>query len=82
MGTKLCKIFKAERFNLVVLDVMLPEMDGFAVCEAIRLHNGTVPILFFSAKNAQKTKDHGIEALGEQMTTWPNHLIWKNFFYV
>src|SRR6188768_4240963 len=47
-GIDAVKVFKQERFNLVVLDVMLPELDGFGVCEAIRLHNSSVPILFLS----------------------------------
>lgn len=33
------KIFKEERFNLIILDVMLPEIDGFQVAETIRLEN-------------------------------------------
>jgi len=44
------KAFKQERFDLIVLDVMLPEMDGFKVCEAIRLDNKEIPILFLNCK--------------------------------
>lgn len=73
-GTEAVKIFKAERFNLVVLDVMLPEMDGFAVCEAIRLHNGTVPILFLSAKNASEDKIMGLKRGADDYMTKPFNL--------
>ena len=73
-GTEAVKIFKAERFNLVVLDVMLPEMDGFAVCEAIRLHNGTVPILFLSAKNASEDKILGLKRGADDYMTKPFNL--------
>jgi two-component system alkaline phosphatase synthesis response regulator PhoP len=51
-GKSALKAFKQERFDLIVLDVMLPEMDGFKVCEAIRLDNKEVPILFLTAKNS------------------------------
>ncbi|MFM7903279.1 MAG: response regulator, partial [Bacteroidota bacterium] len=50
-GKSALKTFKSERFNLVILDVMMPEMDGFTVCESIRLENNSVPILFLTAKN-------------------------------
>src|ERR1700704_5729816 len=60
-GNSAVKIFKQERFNLVVLDVMLPELDGFSVCEAIRLHNSSVPILFLSAKNTYDDKIMGLK---------------------
>ncbi|HRH66050.1 MAG TPA: response regulator transcription factor [Bacteroidia bacterium] len=73
-GTEAVKIFKAERFNMVVLDVMLPEMDGFAVCEAIRLHNGTVPILFLSAKNASEDKIMGLKRGADDYMTKPFNL--------
>src|SRR5437868_13897150 len=59
-GAQAVKIFKGEKFNLVVLDVMLPELDGFSVCEAIRLHNATVPVLFLSAKNTSEDKITGL----------------------
>ena len=47
-GKKALRMFKQERFDLVILDVMLPEMDGFTVCEAIRLDNEHVPVLFLT----------------------------------
>ncbi|MCR6719395.1 MAG: response regulator [Chitinophagaceae bacterium] len=41
---------KDEYFDLIILDVMLPEMDGISVAETIRLSNNDVPILILSAK--------------------------------
>ncbi len=73
-GIEAVKIFKQERFNLVVLDVMLPELDGFAVCEAIRLHNSTVPILFLSAKNASEDKILGLKRGADDYMTKPFNL--------
>ena len=50
-GTKAVMTFSNEYFDLIILDIMLPEMDGIAVCESIRLKNDTIPILFLSAKS-------------------------------
>jgi two-component system alkaline phosphatase synthesis response regulator PhoP len=73
-GIEAVKVFKQERFNLVVLDVMLPELDGFAVCEAIRLHNSSVPILFLSAKNASEDKILGLKRGADDYMTKPFNL--------
>lgn len=73
-GIDAVKIFKQERFNLVVLDVMLPELDGFGVCEAIRLHNSSVPILFLSAKNANEDKIQGLKRGADDYMTKPFNL--------
>ena len=47
--------FKEQRFDLVILDIMIPNIDGIAVCENIRLHDSHVPIMFLSAKVLLKT---------------------------
>ena len=60
-GKTALKVFKEERFNLVILDVMLPEMDGFQVCETIRLENSEVPILFLTAKNTSEDRVMGLK---------------------
>jgi len=73
-GNTAVKIFKQERFNLVILDVMLPEMDGFSVCEAIRLNNSSVPILFLSAKNAHEDKIMGLKRGADDYITKPFNL--------
>ncbi len=73
-GIEAVKIFKQERFNLVVLDVMLPELDGFGVCEAIRLHNSAVPILFLSAKNTSEDKILGLKRGADDYMTKPFNL--------
>ncbi len=73
-GIEAVKTFKQERFNLVVLDVMLPELDGFGVCESIRLHNSSVPILFLSAKNASEDKIQGLRRGADDYMTKPFNL--------
>ncbi len=73
-GNSAVKVFKQERFNLVVLDVMLPEMDGFSVCEAIRLHNSSIPVLFLSAKNTYEDKIMGLKRGADDYMTKPFNL--------
>jgi len=51
-GAEALKTVQQEYFNLIILDVMLPEVDGITVCETIRLQNADIPILILSAKNS------------------------------
>lgn len=51
---------EAESFRLVLLDVMLPGMDGFSTCETIR-KTSNIPILMMSAKNDEESKLKGYE---------------------
>lgn len=60
-GTKAIKKAREQRFNLIVLDVMLPEMDGFAVCENIRLTDTHTPILFLTAKDSGQDRVNGLK---------------------
>ena len=60
-GTKAIKKAKEQRFNLILLDVMLPEMDGFKVCENIRLTDTQTPILFLTAKDSSQDRVMGLK---------------------
>lgn len=73
-GRKALKAFKAERFNLVILDVMLPELDGFTVCEAIRLENTEIPILMLTAKNGSADRVNGLKKGADDYLTKPFNL--------
>jgi two-component system alkaline phosphatase synthesis response regulator PhoP len=48
-------------FDLIILDVMLPEIDGFDVCEMIRLKNIDTPILMLSARSASSDRVTGLK---------------------
>tara|TARA_Y100000385_G_C12946185_1_gene573392 strand:- start:25 stop:711 length:687 start_codon:yes stop_codon:yes gene_type:complete len=60
--------FKEGRFDLIILDVMLPEMNGFDICEAIRLENSKVPILFLTAKSSNDDKIKGLKMADDYIT--------------
>jgi two-component system alkaline phosphatase synthesis response regulator PhoP len=55
-GNEALKKVENAYFDLIIMDVMLPELDGISVTESIRVHNNEVPILMLSAKNAPADK--------------------------
>lgn len=73
-GHAALEAFHKGRFDLVLLDVMLPKMDGFAVCRAIRLENRKVPILFLTAKNSSKDRVMGLKIGGDDYLVKPFEL--------
>lgn len=73
-GAEALKLFKGARFDLVVLDVMLPEMDGFTVCKTIRLENKQVPILFLTAKGSEADRVEGLKIGGDDYLVKPFNL--------
>ncbi len=62
--------FAAARPDLVVLDVMLPELDGTEVCRALR-RRSTVPILFLSSRDTEVDRIVGLEIGGDDYLTKP-----------
>ncbi len=73
-GLDAVKTFRDQRFNALVLDIMLPEMDGLSVCEQVRLEDREVPILFLTAKDASKDIVAGLKTGGDDYLTKPFHL--------
>ena len=57
--------FQRGAFDLVLLDLMLPKIDGFGVCEFIR-RESDVPILMLTALDGEAEQLRGIELAGEQ----------------
>lgn len=70
-GEQALKTVHKEYFDLIVLDVMLPEIDGISVCENIRLSNTEVPILMLSAKNQSKDRILGLKKGADDYVTKP-----------
>ena len=66
--------FAAKRFDLVILDVMLPEVDGFTICQTIRLENSKIPILFLTAKSSAEDRVFGLKIGGDDYLTKPFNL--------
>jgi len=70
-GKEALERFHHERFDLILLDVMLPHMDGFSVCRSIRLENRKVPILFLTAKNSAQDRVMGLKIGGDDYLVKP-----------
>lgn len=65
---------QTEYFDLVVLDIMLPEIDGIHVTETIRIQNNEVPILILSAKNTSADRVLGLKKGADDYLTKPFNL--------
>lgn len=73
-GTDALEKLRNNRYDLVVMDVMLPGMDGFTVCETIRKEGNRVPVLFLTAKSAGTDRVKGLKIGGDDYLTKPFNL--------
>jgi len=66
-------LFEAKNFDydLIILDVMLPEKDGFTICRELRDFGVTIPVLFLSAKDRIENKVSGLNFGGDDYLTKP-----------
>ncbi|MEX0966529.1 MAG: response regulator transcription factor [Bacteroidia bacterium] len=60
-----------QQYDLIILDIMLPEMDGIEVCNRIRAHDITTPILMLTAKSEEIDKVIGLECGADDYMTKP-----------
>ncbi|NCU16828.1 response regulator transcription factor [Pallidibacillus pasinlerensis] len=65
--------FKSDQYQLVLIDLMLPEMDGFTLCKTIRLEHDT-PIIIISAKTEVDSKISGLDLGADDYITKPFRL--------
>ena len=73
-GIEALKLFNENRYDLVILDVMLPELDGFSVCTTIRLKDQKTPILFLTAKDSSQDRITGLKIGGDDYLVKPFNL--------
>ena len=60
-GRQALEKWKTEKPDLICLDIMMPEMDGFEACRLIRAQDSDVPVLFLSAKNEEADVVTGLD---------------------
>ena len=66
--------FRSAHFDLIILDVMLPEMDGYTLCQKIRLENTQVPVIFLTAKGASDERVQGLKLGADDYLSKPFNL--------
>jgi len=70
-GAQALKLFPQGRFELVILDVMMPKLSGFDVCRELRRLDARVPILFLTAKGEELDKVVGLKLGADDYVTKP-----------
>jgi DNA-binding response OmpR family regulator len=62
---------RAERPNVVLLDLMLPDMNGYQICEELRRQDAFVPVIMLTAKSQEADKIRGLDAGADDYVTKP-----------
>ncbi|MCB0650751.1 MAG: response regulator transcription factor [Saprospiraceae bacterium] len=70
-GNEALDIVRKEKFDLYILDVMLPGVDGFTIAEEVRKYDKEAPILFLTAKSMKEDKIYGLRLGADDYITKP-----------
>jgi len=70
-GQQAMDVVKQTQFDLCLLDVMLPEIDGFTLAKEIRKRDTHIPILFLTAKSLKEDRIHGLKLGADDYITKP-----------
>lgn len=70
-GEDALQYFEENTYDLIVLDLMLPKMDGTTVCKSIRQTDPQIPIIMLTAKDTEYDKIHGLEMGADDYLTKP-----------
>ncbi len=62
---------ESEQYDLVILDLMLPKVDGITVCKQLRKHNHKLPILMLTARSTTEEKVAGLDSGADDYLTKP-----------
>lgn len=73
-GRKALDIIGGQHFDLLLLDVMLPDVDGFTITEQVRLTNQEVPIVILTAKDISQDRITGLKKGADDYITKPFNL--------
>jgi DNA-binding response OmpR family regulator len=70
-GAQALRMFSQEKFDLVLLDIMMPKASGYDVCRELRARNSRVPVLFLTAKGEEVDKVVGLKLGADDYVTKP-----------
>jgi DNA-binding response OmpR family regulator len=70
-GIQALEAFSKDVFNLCILDIMMPEMDGLSLAKEIRLTSPEIPIIFLTAKNQKEDIIEGFKSGADDYITKP-----------
>lgn len=65
------QLAQIEKYDLLILDVTLPDGTGFEVCENVRKHNKQIPIIFLTASDEEVNIIRGLDCGGDDYVTKP-----------
>lgn len=70
-GAQAMQVFRKEKYQLCLLDVMMPELDGFTLAKEIRALDPHIPIIFLTAKNLKEDVIEGFKSGADDYLTKP-----------
>lgn len=70
-GAQALKLYPQEKFDLVILDIMMPKASGYDVCRDLRARGSRVPVIFLSAKGEEIDKVVGLKLGADDYVTKP-----------
>lgn len=73
-GREVLKTFNEQHFDLILLDIMLPDIDGLQLCEQIRLQDTDIPIIFITAKDSGQDRIFGLKKGADDYISKPFQL--------
>jgi two-component system alkaline phosphatase synthesis response regulator PhoP len=70
-GVHALTLLEREKFDLLILDVMMPRVDGYEVCRRVREKDSSTPIIMLTAKDAESDKVRGLDTGADDYVTKP-----------
>ncbi len=70
-GESALELLAYSKYDLIILDITMPGIDGFSVCRRFRREGGSTPILFLTGKGAISDKETGLDQGGDDYLTKP-----------
>src|SRR5271154_5854483 len=72
-GAEALENLKTSEYDLIILDLMLPGLNGIEICRQYRSSGGTTPVLILTAKDAINERAEGLDAGADDYLTKPFH---------